>query len=75
MREMNRRSFIGIALAGFIARARRLAAELARLPERPSEAPQADAGQADGSAQDIVLDYCAAVRGILNDDQGGPLNL
>jgi hypothetical protein len=23
---------------------------------------------------EIVLDYCAAVRGILNDDQGGPLN-
>ena len=22
----------------------------------------------------IVLDYCAAVRGILNDDQGGPLH-
>jgi hypothetical protein len=21
----------------------------------------------------VVLDYCAAVRGILNDDQGGPL--
>jgi hypothetical protein len=25
-------------------------------------------------AGDVVLDYCAAVRGILNDDQGGPLN-
>jgi hypothetical protein len=25
------------------------------------------------SACDIVLDYCSAVRGILNDDQGGPL--
>jgi hypothetical protein len=22
---------------------------------------------------DVVLDYCAAVRGILNDSQGGPL--
>jgi hypothetical protein len=21
----------------------------------------------------VVLDYCSAVRGILNDDQGGPL--
>jgi len=31
-------------------------------------APQADA------AGDVVLDYCAAVRGILNDDQGGPLH-
>jgi hypothetical protein len=28
----------------------------------------------DDSADDVVLDYCAAVRGILNDDQGGPLH-
>ena len=28
--------------------------------------PPADAGE-------VVLDYCSAVRGILNDDQGGPL--
>jgi hypothetical protein len=45
----------------------------------------ADAAQADGQgdsgvqtaaqrASDVVLDYCAAVRGILNDDQGGPLH-
>jgi hypothetical protein len=27
----------------------------------------------DDSAAAVVLDYCAAVRGILNDDQGGPL--
>ena len=26
------------------------------------------------SANDVVLDYCVAVRGILNDDQGGPLH-
>jgi hypothetical protein len=25
-------------------------------------------------ATDVVLDYCTAVRGILNDDQGGPLH-
>jgi hypothetical protein len=25
------------------------------------------------SASAVVLDYCATVRGILNDDQGGPL--
>jgi hypothetical protein len=24
-------------------------------------------------ASGVVLDYCAVVRGILNDDQGGPL--
>jgi hypothetical protein len=26
------------------------------------------------SANAVVLDYCVAVRGILNDDQGGPLH-
>jgi hypothetical protein len=31
------------------------------------------ASQADAAAA-VVLDYCAAVRGILNDDQGGPLH-
>jgi hypothetical protein len=33
----------------------------------PPAAPTADAGET------VVLDYCAAVRGILNDDRGGPL--
>jgi hypothetical protein len=28
----------------------------------------------DDPVGDVVLDYCAAVRGILNDDQGGPLD-
>jgi hypothetical protein len=36
----------------------------------PSNTPAAEAE----SASDVVLDYCAAVRGILNDDQGGPLH-
>jgi hypothetical protein len=30
--------------------------------------------QAEEVARNVVLDYCAAVRGILNDDQGGPLH-
>ena len=30
--------------------------------------------RADEAPQDVVLDYCVAVRGILNDDQGGPLH-
>jgi hypothetical protein len=34
----------------------------------PAAAEQAD------SADTVVLDYCTAVRGILNDDQGGPLH-
>jgi len=47
----------------------------------PEAAAPGHAGPADvpslaldvDSAGAIVLDYCAAVRGILNDDQGGPL--
>lgn len=47
-------------------------------PERPptvSEGPAATPSPADNAepANTVVLDYCAAVRGILNDDQGGPL--
>jgi hypothetical protein len=48
---------------------------------RPPAASEATTGDslpgveplADEAAQ-VVLDYCAAVRGILNDDQGGPLH-
>ena len=39
-----------------------------------SRAPAETAGGGDDSAAEVVLDYCAAVRGILNDDQGGPLH-
>ena len=35
----------------------------ANLPSSPAD-----------SASAVVLEYCAAVRGILNDDQGGPLH-
>jgi hypothetical protein len=31
-------------------------------------------GTADEAASAVVLDYCAAVRGLVNDDQGGPLD-
>jgi hypothetical protein len=40
--------------------------EIGILPQTTKAVPDKD-GQ-------IVLDYCAAVRGILNDDQGGPLS-
>jgi hypothetical protein len=40
----------------------------------PRTATPSDAVRAAEAAQDVVLDYCAAVRGILNDDQGGPLH-
>src|SRR4051812_42065798 len=36
----------------------------------PAAPPAAVVAPADG----VVLEYCAAVRGILNDDQGGPLH-
>jgi hypothetical protein len=35
--------------------------------------PETLSSEAD-RAEAVVLDYCAAVRGILNDDQGGPLH-
>src|SRR5947209_7354935 len=40
----------------------------------PREASSSEPAQVDDESQDVVLDYCAAVRGILNDDQGGPLH-
>jgi len=43
-------------------------------PEATSTATAADRSAAVADPTDsVVLDYCAAVRGILNDDQGGPL--
>lgn len=42
------------------------------------ECPTADTGReeppASPAAGEVVLEYCAAVRGILNNDQGGPLH-
>jgi hypothetical protein len=50
-------------------------------PAPPSEATGTEAAVEpdppavpEDPAGDVVLDYCAAVRGILNDDQGGPLH-
>jgi hypothetical protein len=49
-------------------------------PETPQATGPATMAGADLSpavvepAGSVVLDYCAAVRGILNDDQGGPLH-
>lgn len=42
-------------------------------PEGSAAAPVAIA-QATEPSSAVVLDYCAAVRGILNDDHGGPLH-
>jgi hypothetical protein len=49
-------------------------------PETPEGTGPATLAEADPSpaavepAGSVVLDYCAAVRGLLNDDQGGPLH-
>ena len=39
-----------------------------------TETPQDSTASQVDAAGAVVLDYCTAVRGILNDDQGGPLN-
>ncbi len=41
-------------------------AEASSVVDQPAPGPS--------PAGHVVLDYCAAVRGILNDDQGGPLH-
>jgi hypothetical protein len=47
-----------------------LSASTPAAPTAGSVAP----GAAPSEAQDIVLEYAAGIRGILNDDQGGPLD-
>jgi hypothetical protein len=42
-------------------------------PEPERTVPTSPTGSVSDIAGEIVLDYCAVVRGILNDDQGGPL--
>ena len=49
------------------------ASAAAPAPTAPAPATATAAPPAD-TARDVVLDYCAVVRGILNDDQGGPLH-
>ena len=43
--------------------------------EPPASVPLSpqDFGGTSADASDVVLDYCTAVRGVLNNDQGGPL--
>ena len=51
--------------------------ERAVLKRRRAPAPEGTAAEVnapDDPAGDVVLEYCAAVRGILNNDQGGPLH-
>jgi hypothetical protein len=48
-------------------------ADQAALPASPSAHAGSSTTIPLADASDVVLDYCSAVRGILNDDQGGPL--
>lgn len=51
--------------------ARAAATQHTAMPDRPA-ADSVPAARSE--AEQVVLDYCATVRGILNDDQGGPLH-
>jgi hypothetical protein len=55
------------------ARQGRPAVGAAQQAERLREPEQASSPTPEDSVAQVVLDYCAVVRGILNDDQGGPL--
>jgi hypothetical protein len=48
----------------------------AQTEQQPASGAAAEAApeSAEDEAAQVVLDYCSAVRGILNDDQGGPLH-
>lgn len=69
-----RRKVRGLRMIERAVLAERRAPEQPELPKALSEATSSDMCQGDEDPQDVVLDYCAAVRGILNDDQGGPLH-
>lgn len=43
-------------------------------PEAQGESTRVSEAQAEEGRREVVLAYCTAVRGILNDDQGGPLH-
>src|SRR5205807_4237272 len=70
----------GPAAAGFVfVGDNTTAASAAQAVSPPTAGEPAAAGPAllepaADEAGAVVLDYCAAVRGILNDDQGGPLH-
>src|SRR3954471_22268844 len=63
----------GATGAGETAGAQAAAGEPVVTGATSATAASAAAGTVDEAGQ-VVLDYCGAVRGILNDDQGGPLH-
>jgi len=64
------------AATGVLATAGRASGVVGPPPVRgaTTAAPAAVVEPASDEAGQVVLDYCGAVRGILNDDQGGPLH-
>jgi hypothetical protein len=67
------------AAAGFMGGNTTVASAAQAVSPQAAGSPAATVGQplveaAADEAGQVVLDYCAAVRGILNDDQGGPLH-
>jgi hypothetical protein len=68
-----------VAAAGYVGGGTTGASAAEAVSAGPAAEPTAAAGPAllepaADEAGQVVLDYCAAVRGILNDDQGGPLH-
>ena len=51
-----------------------VAASVADRAVAPTSTSAACAAPPVAERSDVVLDYCSVVRGILNDDQGGPLH-
>jgi hypothetical protein len=66
----------GLVRADVGAEQRDSSAEVAgpHVASAPPGGPAKEMSTGSVAAEQVVLDYCAAVRGILNDDQGGPLH-
>jgi hypothetical protein len=67
-----------VNMRGKVRGLRALEREVVAAQRSPEPGSSADAGRVEptlaAEASSVVLDYCTAVRGILNDDQGGPLH-
>jgi hypothetical protein len=77
LREIEREVLTERASVAEAVAAEAVAAEASPAEASPAEAVPAVATAAEASptmaVEDVVLDYCATIRGILNDNQGGPL--
>ena len=62
------------SIRGLRAIEREVLAEQHPTVSAPSAAPNPPETQPEAVTREVVLEYCAATRGILNDDQGAPLH-